>query len=122
MCCHVYRIDVSGVSVWVQNNLEYVSYLFSKQTQTSWDAVKEIVTRTNSLRETVRLQRVLRLVGDEATFTTYIKQQPSCVSGWHEYQYTVAGQSWVVATNFGVADVHEGTQRAFDVTFGGMHT
>jgi hypothetical protein len=105
-----YIVVTSRISVWVQNELEYVPYLFWKQTQTSWDSVKEILPRTNSLRETVRLQRELWLVADETPFAaTFIKQQPSYASGWHEYQYIVAGQSCDVATNFRVVDVFAGT-------------
>jgi len=100
----------SLISVWVQSEVEYVPYLFWKQTQTSWDSVKEIPPTTNSLGETVRLQRELWLVADEAPFgTTFIKQQPSYASGWHEYQYIVAGQSCDDATNFRVVDVSAGT-------------
>jgi hypothetical protein len=60
-----YIVVTSRISVWVQYELEYVPCLFGKQTQTSWDSVKEILPRTNFLRETLRLQRELWLVADE---------------------------------------------------------
>lgn len=68
-----------------------------------------------------KLQRGLTPLGKPCAYREYsdllemklrllhVLNNNQVVSGWHEYRYTVAGQSWVVATNFGVVDVHEGT-------------